>query len=217
MHSKRGISHSKRGILQSEKPQDSAEGLIASFGNNQNIGTLLGVENGATTLEWSGKRMDPGHLKLLGAELGAGRNAKDVQTITMSSNPSILNQYTGTGELGKEDMSGMDAVCANISQVATWNLSDCGLTSSAVLSLTGINWKETNLQSLTLDSTGATDEESSSTYTLLAEDTTINLARKNLGAADIKLVCKWLTVPRVADTATGQFSMEESCFLLQKS
>ena len=52
-----------------------ADALVDAFEQNDKVRTLLGIGKGIEALDLRNKDVDPGQVKVLGAELRLGRNA----------------------------------------------------------------------------------------------------------------------------------------------
>ena len=174
--------------------------LIDTFQNHSSLLTLLGIPDGAEAamiLDLKNKNMDCGVAMILGAELGSGslpkpRNGRNVRTLQMSNNPLILIESS----TGKSDITGFENICSNADSLKEWDLVGCRLTSDAVKSMAAlVKWSQ--LTKLTIDSTGHKQEEKQLSYTLQAKDAQVDLASKQLGPCDAKLIVTWLAKDNV--------------------
>ena len=174
---------------------DCGQLLADTFQNHSSLLTLLGIPDeagAAMVLDLKNKNMDCGIAKILGAELGSGsltkpRNGRNVRTLQMSNNPMVLiNPSTG-----ESDTTGLDNICSNADSLEEWDLAGCSLTYDAAKSMAAlVKWSQ--LTKLTIDSTGQKQEEKQLSYTLEAKDTRVDLASKQLGPGDAKLIAAWL-------------------------
>jgi hypothetical protein len=137
--------------------------LIEAFDGNSKIQSLLGINPGSTSADFSKTSMQPHDCIILAHELNASRAAAAVKVVTASGNPLTggepewnANDATDCWhQTDGKDISGVSVLFPAMTQVITLNVSDCGLGPTAMPELAKLVCDASAvLASLTLDQNG---------------------------------------------------------------
>ena len=71
---------------------EAADALVGAFEQNDNLRTLLAIDEGIEVLDLSKKKVDPGQAKILGAELSLGRNTAALTLLSLARVDLFLAQ-----------------------------------------------------------------------------------------------------------------------------
>jgi hypothetical protein len=143
--------------------EPGARTLIEAFDGNSKIQSLLGINPGSTSADFSKTSMQPHDCIILAHELNASRAAAAVKVVTASGNPLTggepewnANDATDCWhQTDGKDISGVSVLFPAMTQVITLNVSDCGLGPTAMPELAKLVCDASAvLASLTLDQNG---------------------------------------------------------------
>jgi Ran GTPase-activating protein (RanGAP) involved in mRNA processing and transport len=109
--------------------EPGARTLIEAFNGNSKIQSLLGINPGSTSADFSKTSMQPHDCIILAHELNASRAAAALASLTVSGNPltGATCDLHGNWSNIDSNMSGFVALCAVLGKLTEVNLSDCHL------------------------------------------------------------------------------------------
>ena len=104
---------------------EGATALIDVYERNENLRTLLGIEEGATELNLAKKQVDPGQAMVLAKELQTGRVTTSIKAVNLSKcalTGATWNDLYERWDNPDSDMTGFIAYCDVLGKLHEINL-----------------------------------------------------------------------------------------------